>query len=36
MALLAVAIGLCYLHYETPADKDCPINVIQLFTKVGF
>jgi len=36
VALVAVAIGICYLHYETPADRDCPINVIQLFTKANF
>ncbi|WP_191965633.1 hypothetical protein [Oryzomonas sagensis] len=36
VALLAVMIGLYYLHCETQADKNCPLNVIQLFTKAKF
>lgn len=35
VAVIAVLIGLYYLHCETPADNNCPINVIQLFTKTG-
>lgn len=33
VALFAAMIGLYYLHCETQADRDCPLNVIQLFTK---
>jgi len=33
IALVAAAIGLYYLHCETPADRNCPVNVLQIFTK---
>jgi hypothetical protein len=33
VALILLLVGAYYLHCETPADKNCPINVIQLFTK---
>ncbi|GFE62899.1 hypothetical protein AOG2_34880 [Geobacter sp. AOG2] len=33
IALIAAVIGISYLHCETKADRNCPVNVIQLFTK---
>lgn len=33
IALVAVMIGLYYLHTETPSTWHWPINIVQLFTR---
>ncbi|WP_168205894.1 hypothetical protein [Geobacter sp. FeAm09] len=36
IGLIALLAGFYYLHCQTPADRNCPVNVIQLFTKARF